>query len=52
VRSAVQKNVCNDRITALKLKAELVSILLMQAYIPILQYEDDVMEDFYYIRNS
>jgi hypothetical protein len=36
VRSVVQKNVCNDRITALKLKAELVCSLLMQTHMPTL----------------
>ena len=33
VRSVVKKIVCNDRIIALKLKAEPVSILIMQVYI-------------------
>ena len=41
VRSVVKKIVCNDRIIALKLKAELVSILIMQVYMPTLEYEDD-----------
>jgi len=34
VKSVVQKNVCYDRISALKLKAELVRTLLMQMYAP------------------
>jgi ribulose bisphosphate carboxylase small subunit len=47
VRSVVQNNVCNDKITALKLKAELVCTLLMQTYKPTLEYEDDKVEEFY-----
>jgi hypothetical protein len=39
--------VCNDRITALKLKAELVCSLLLQTYKPTLGYEDDKLEEFY-----
>jgi hypothetical protein len=34
VRSVVKKIVCTDRIIALKLKAEPVSILIMQVYMP------------------
>ena len=34
VRSVVKKIVCNDRIIAIKLKAEAVSILIMQVYMP------------------
>ena len=40
VRSVV-KIVCNDRIIAIKLKAEPVNILLMQVYMPTSEYEDD-----------
>ena len=34
VRSVVKKIVCSDKIIALKLKAEPVSILIMQVYMP------------------
>ena len=44
VRSVVKKVVCNDRIIALTLKAELVSILIMQVYMPKSEYEDDEVE--------
>ena len=47
VRSAVKKIVCNDRIIAVKLKAEPVSILIMQVYMPTSEYEDDEVEKFY-----
>ena len=47
VRSVVKKTVCNDRIIALKLKAEPVSILIMQVYMPTLEYEDDEVENLY-----
>ena len=47
VRSVVKKTVCNDRIIALKLKAEPVSILIMQVYMPTLEYEDDEVEKLY-----
>ena len=47
VRSVVKKIVCNDRITALKLKVEPVSILIMQVYIPKSEYEDDEVENLY-----
>jgi hypothetical protein len=40
VRTVVEKTVCNDRITALKLKAEPVSILLVQVHMPKSEYED------------
>ena len=39
VRSNVKKIVCNDRITVLKIKAELVNILLVQVYMPTPEYE-------------
>ena len=35
VRNVVKKIMCNDRIIALKMKAEPLSILLVQMYIPI-----------------
>jgi len=44
VRSVVKKIVCSDRIIALKLKTEPVSILIMQVYMPTLEYEDDEVE--------
>ena len=47
VRSVVKKIVCNDRIIALELKAELVSILIMQVYMPTSEYEDDEVEKLY-----
>jgi len=40
VRSVVKKIVGNDRIIALKLKAEPVSILIMQVYMSTSEYED------------
>jgi hypothetical protein len=39
VRSDVKKIVCSDRITAIKIKAELVSILLVQVYMPTPEHE-------------
>ena len=47
VRSVVKKIVCNDRIIVLKLKAELVSILIMEVYMPTSEYEDDEVEKLY-----
>ena len=47
VRSVVKKIVCNDTIIALKLKAEPVSILIMQVYMPTSEYEDDGVETLY-----
>ena len=47
VRSVVKKTVCSDRIIALKLKAEPVSILIMQVYMPTSVYEDDEVEKLY-----
>jgi exonuclease III len=47
VRSVVKKSVCNDRITALKIKAELLSVLLVQVYMPASEYEDDKVEELY-----
>jgi exonuclease III len=42
--NAVKKIVCNDRIIALKLQAELVSVLIVQVYIPTSEYDDEVKE--------
>ena len=47
MRSVVKKIVCNDRIIALKLKVEPVSILIMQVYMPKSGYEDDEVEKLY-----
>ena len=40
---------CNDRFIALKMKAEPLSILLVQMYIPITEYEDNKVEEIYNI---
>ena len=45
VRSVVKKIVCNDRIIAIKLKAEPVNILVIQVYMPTSEYEDDEVEN-------
>ena len=42
MRSVVKKIVCNDRIIAIKLKVEPVSILIMQVYMATLECEDEV----------
>ncbi|PNF15330.1 hypothetical protein B7P43_G00933 [Cryptotermes secundus] len=47
VRSVVKKIACNDRIIALKLKAEPVDILIIQVYMPTSEYEDDEVEKVY-----
>ena len=47
VRSFVKKVVCNDRIIAIKLKAEQVNVLIMQVYVPTSEYEDDEVEKLY-----
>jgi exonuclease III len=47
VRSVAKKIVCNDRIIAIKLKATLVSILIIQVYMPMSEYEDDEVEKLY-----
>jgi len=47
MRSVVKKIVCNDRIIALKLKVEPVSILIMQVYMLTSEYEDDEVEKLY-----
>ena len=47
VRSAVKRIVCTDRIIGLKLRAEPVSILIMQVYMATSEHEDDEVEKFY-----
>ena len=44
VRSVVKKIVCNDRIIAIKLKAEPVNVFIIQVYMPTSEYEDDEVE--------
>ena len=46
-RSVVKKIVCNDRIIAIKLKAEPVSILIMKVYMATSEYGDDEVEKLY-----
>jgi hypothetical protein len=41
VKSVDKKSVYSDRIIAVKLKAEPVSILIVQVYMPTSEYEDD-----------
>jgi len=45
VRSVVKKIVFNDRIIAIKLQAELISILMMQVCMPTSEHEDDEVEE-------
>jgi len=45
--SVIKKTVCNDRIIVLKLKAEPVSILIMQVYMPTSEYENDEVEKLF-----
>ena len=45
----VKKIMCNDRFIALKMKAEPLSILLVQMYIPVTEYEDNKVEEIYNI---
>jgi exonuclease III len=45
VKSVVKKSVYSDRIIAVKLKAEPLSILIVQVYMPTLEYEDDKVEE-------
>jgi exonuclease III len=47
LRTVVKKIVSNDRIVALKLQAEPVSTLIVQVYMPTLEYEDDKLEELY-----
>jgi exonuclease III len=44
----MEKIVCNDRIIAIKLKAEPLSILITQVYMPTSEYEEDEVEKLYY----
>jgi exonuclease III len=46
MRSVVKKTVFNDRIIAIKLKAEPVIILIIQVYMPTSEYDDDEVENF------
>jgi hypothetical protein len=47
VKSVVKKSVYSDIIIAVKLKAEPVSILIVQVYMPTSDYEDDEVEELY-----
>jgi hypothetical protein len=47
VKSVVKKSVYSDRIIAVKLKAEPVSVLMLQVYMLASEYEDDKVEDLY-----
>jgi hypothetical protein len=47
VKSVVKKGVYSDRNIAVKLKAEPVSILIVQVYMPTSEYEDDEVEELY-----
>jgi hypothetical protein len=47
VRSAVEKIVCDDRLTAVKLNAEPVNVLIVQVYVPTSDYEDEEVEELY-----
>jgi hypothetical protein len=47
LKSVVEKSVCSDRLIAVKLKAELVIILIEQMYMPTSDYEDDEVEELY-----
>ena len=47
VRSVVKKIVYNDRIIAIKLQAEPISILMIQVYMQTLEDEDDEVEELY-----
>jgi len=47
LRSVVKKIVYNDRIIAIKLQTEQISILMTQVYMPTSEHEDDEVEEFY-----
>ena len=47
MRSVVKKIVCNDRIIAIKLKAEPVNILVIKVNMPTSEYEDNEVEKLY-----
>lgn len=42
LRRVVKKIVCNNRIIDFNLQAELVVILILQVYVPVVQYENEV----------
>jgi hypothetical protein len=44
---SVKKIVCNDRLTAVKLNAEEVNVLIVQVYMPTSDYEDGEVEELY-----
>jgi exonuclease III len=44
---SVKKTVYNNRIIAIKVQAKPISILKMQVYMLISEYEDDEAEEFY-----
>ena len=46
-RSVVKEIVCNDRVNAVKLKAESENILIVQVYRPTSEYEDAEVEKLY-----
>jgi hypothetical protein len=52
MRSVIKKIVYNDRIIALTIKAEPVIILSVKVYMPISDYEDDEVEEFYNINEE
>ena len=47
MRGVVKKIVYNDRITAIKLQAEPIHILMIQVYMPTSEHEDDEVEELY-----
>jgi exonuclease III len=47
VKSVVKKSVYSDRIIAVKLKAEPISILIVQVYMTTSEYDDDKVEELY-----
>jgi len=47
VRNVVKKIVYNDRITAIKLQAEPIRILMMEVYMPTSEHDEDEVEELY-----
>jgi exonuclease III len=47
VKSVVKKSMSSDRIIAVMLKTEPVSILIVQVYMPTSEYKDDEVEELY-----
>jgi exonuclease III len=47
VKSVVKKSVYSDRLIAVKLNAEPVSILIVQVYMPTSDYEDNKVDELY-----